>query len=148
MDLLVALDLYWDDGRLWVSADFENDDIVITTLSSSHTYLFKWQGFSETRWGKACSSARLFLRGLTSGMDGLYDMVKNDAAVSMYDLHGYERATPEVRKYFVAVAFGGYPAESLVMELFEDDAWLRRSEELRDTVSSEIAYVKQLVPYV
>lgn len=75
-------------------------------------------------------------------------MVKNDRGVGVFDLHGFEKATPSVRQYFVALAYGGSLAEVSVLDLFEDDAWLRRSDELRQTLGSEIDYVMELAPYV
>lgn len=141
-DHLVALDLNWDGSRLWANCQFKNDTGIRELSVSVLTYMMKWRDYSETRWGCACSSGRLFLRGLLAGLDGLYALVEE--MTNLQDLSGFERAIPAVRNFFVVVAFGGYPAESAGMELFEDDAWLLRADELRETMTSEMQYVQDL----
>jgi hypothetical protein len=126
IDELCAIDPWWDGRDLYVDAMFEKDEDIFGRASRLMVYFMRWMGFSETRWGKACRSARFVIRVVVVGLDGLVEIVKADPAVSLFDIGGYDRATPSVRKYFAVIAFAGLPAESLVMELFEDDRLLKR----------------------
>ena len=138
MEEIVALDPVWENGRLTVNADFELDADVFKTLEAVMAYMLRFRSFSETRWGKSCRSSRFILCALAVGLDGLVEHIEADDTVSMEKLSGFTRAVPLVRQYYAVNAFGCAPAESLVLEMLEDDRFARRAAELRSGMADEV----------
>lgn len=80
---VAAMDPLWENGRLWVNADFEHDEKVYDSLEVIIAYMFQFQSVSDTRWVKSCSSSRLELRSFAVGLPGLVEHVKADKTVGL-----------------------------------------------------------------
>ena len=140
---MLEVDLGWFNGVLYVDSAWEAEPNIIDTISGLVLYLMRWVAFSETRWAKVGMSSRLWLRSLAGGLYPLWRLVMEDAPISKYHIGGY-KAEHSVRLLLATAAFSPLSAESTLMALFEDDRFLRRTQELWDLAVSEITYLNNL----
>ena len=147
LDDLVYVDPFWDGTSLLVNKQLMHVENGWEQIASCVLYLLQWIMYSETRWAKVGRSARLLLRSLAIGLDGLVDIVKHDPNASMYHLNGFFRATPGIRRYIAIAAASTFPVEALAIELFDDDRVLRRVAELRGVLDEEYHYILSLPSY-
>lgn len=75
-----------------------------------------------------------------------WNIYTGDEHISKYHLSGYSRCDLSVGRMLAVAAFSPLAAESTLLELFEDDRFLMRSEMLWVTVTSEIRYIFDIVP--
>lgn len=66
--------------------------------------------------------------------------------ISKYHLRGYAKAGGGPRRLLAVATFSVLPAESTLVELFEDGRFLRSSNELWETAMSEMLYLREVVP--
>ena len=126
LEEIVFVDPYWDGHKLIVNAELEGDPLVWSRLRAIVLYMFRFFYISETRWGKVGKSARFLLRALCVGLDNVVDLCKAGGTCSMENLNGFYRATPAVREYYICAGTSSRPCEALVLELLQDDRFLRR----------------------
>ncbi len=81
------------------------------------------------------------MRSLAIGLDAIVKLVREDDAMSMYDLNGFNRCDFEVRRYVGIASFSVRPAESLQLELLEDDRLLTRFDDIWRAFEEEVEYV-------
>jgi hypothetical protein len=147
-DLVMEVDPFWDGAHLRVRAELASDTKCWEKVSACVMYLLKWSKFSETRWCAVGKSARLILRSISIGLDGLVKMVLDDPVVSNYHLNGFSRSDFFARRYLAVAAFSCFPAEGVLQELLFDDRLLKRAAVFRQTLDDEVEFLLNVPPYV
>ena len=148
-EVLCDLDFFWDGCSLSVHASWERKSHTFSTVTACVLFLFRWCSFSETRWAKVGLSGRYYLSSVAGGIDRVWRICMSDSTISKYHLSGYAKADVGVKRLLAIASFSALPAESLLLDIFEDDRWLKRSKELWETANSEIVYLTEIVsPYV
>ena len=148
MDLPSDLDLHWDGRVLRIHESWSERDDAIDTISTCLLYLLSWCSFSETRWAKVGVCGRRYIASLCGGIDRLHEICMGDPNITKYHLSGYSKADKRARSLLCTAAYSALPSESLLLELFEDDRYLRRSEDLWHVVTTEVAYLTDLPMFV
>lgn len=146
VDILCSLDRRWDGGSLSIHASWEGSEEGFSKISGCSLYLLRWSSFSETRWAKVGVCARMFVGSLAAGLDRLWELCMRDEHVSKYNLVGFSKADEGARRLLACAAFAAVPAESLLIQLFEDDRFLRKSGELWGELSLEVECLTDVLP--
>ncbi len=97
--------------------------------------------FSETRWAKVGVCGRRYIASLCGGIDRLHEICMGDPHITKYHLSGYSKADKRARSLLCTAAYSALPSESLLLELFEDDRYLRSSEAVWNAVTAEVSYL-------
>ena len=148
VELLSDLDLHWDGRVLRIHESWSGRGDAIDEISACLLYLLSWCSFSETRWAKVGVCGRRYIGSLCAGIDRLHQICMGDPHITRYHLSGYGKADKHARSLLCTAAYSALPSESLLLELFEDDRYLRRSEALWDTVETEVSYLADLPMFV
>ena len=112
---------FWDGVNFCVSQEYETKAGGIDDILGCISYLLHWSAFSETRWANVGRSGRLFARSLAGGLEPLWDICMEDDNISHWHLGGFKKATSDVRQYLFVAAFSALPAESVLLEVLQDD---------------------------
>ena len=107
-------------------------------------YCDSWQNFSDTRFGGVGPASRRWLISQSVGLDGLVDLVFEDARITTYHLNGYKRCKESVRRWMSIGSLACWPPESFIASLLEDDRFYRRAGELWEDIKTEVECVCSL----
>jgi len=142
LELFLVVNPYWDGKVLHVSAALLSDPDAIGAVTTLVRYCLKWVDFSDTRWTKVGEAARLWLRSLLVGIDGIVKLTEQNDAVCRWHLAGYfKRSTSSVRVYLAVAAAAGRPSESMLFDLLQDDRFLQRADQCWQILCDELQYL-------
>jgi hypothetical protein len=147
-ETLVSLDLNWDGDHLCVHDSWERHPKVFEDVAGCLLYLLRWLSFSETRWAKVGRSGRWFIRALAAGIEPLLQICLEDENISHYNMGGFTRATVDVREFLAVASFSALSAESVLLQIFEDDRMLLHADHWWELAIDEVRYVVNLPAYV
>lgn len=146
IDVVVDIDPIWDGVSLCVNSNVLRQPDGCAQLKVCLDYILRFFNFVDTRWGGVGEPSRCFMRSKSVGLSKLWEMCSEDST-DMSHLHGYAQATPPVLKFLAVAAVGSYPGESFLSEMLYDNRVLRRADEFRDAINSEIEYIFSLKSY-
>ena len=91
--------------------------------------------------GRCWTIGRRFVCSLCMGIESVVKLAENNSATSKYHLHGFNRASREVRRFLGIAACMARVPEAFVTELMEDDRLLLRSQECWQEMMDELMYL-------
>ena len=146
MDLMLWVNPHWHVGRqqLLVASYLEGDASAFAKVRFLVSFFLSWTKFSATRWAGVGHCCRKVVASQALGLDAMFKVVIADEGVQPYYTNGYKKATPEARLFVAVAAIAFYPAETVAIEILEDDRLILRQEELRLAMTEEMRYVSEL----
>jgi len=81
------------------------------------------------------------------GVEGVFQIAKDNHCIPMDDLTGFQRFRPEVGLYVMVGSLGAYPAEAVLALLMHDDRMLQDPHIYKKALKDEIAHVMNLNDY-
>ena len=108
MGLLLLVNPRWDERMecLKVSGSLQGDPEGYGKIRSVVMFCLQWQNWSDTRWTKFQTCAKLFLRSKAVGIDFLANMVAttDGSGNDKHYIHGFHRYTSVVVQKFFLIA--------------------------------------------
>ena len=144
---LVA-DPVWDGEHVVVSKEFEERNDALHVVKAVELYCASWRDWSETRWCKARSCARLYIRSLVVGVEGLISEVQHDGAADKVYLGGHARSSFEIRRYLIIAACSATCPDHVNARLLQDDRFFKFGAQLRIEMAAELRNIAQLCSLV
>ena len=147
IDTFAFMDPVYTNNVLRVNAALELEEGSRRKVGAAQLHCCTWTSMSLTRWGKVRDSAMRMVRSCLMGLEGLIDLVKQDDSISLYHLNGFDKASREVRTFYAVASISPVSAEAFVLELLQDDRFLKRADELWELIEEEFRFVLSLSAY-
>ena len=141
LEVVVDLNPWFADGRLWVAAKWNGHGKLDENLSRSLLYLFKFRQYTDSRWCTIGASCRVLVSCLAVGLESLIAFVRDDPGASDFYLHGFGRLTPEIKQYAVLASMVAYVPDSFLVEVMVDDRIGKRLSHLKTTMAEELSWL-------
>jgi len=93
---LVALNLHWEGGALWVNSRHKNDPDIMTRVQNAILYLWLFRKFTESRWCTVGLVSKAITASLSVGLDDLV-VTALAAGCKTYHIHGFAKLGAELR---------------------------------------------------
>ena len=148
IELFIFFDLEWDGYNLCFWAGAMRLPDWGKTLETLLTYSCCWVSFCRTRWASIGPCGRKYSRSEACGIAGLVEVCLEDPDIDPTHMRGYTQGTAEVRALLVAAAFVPRPAETVLLEVHEDDRLLKHCQQYQLEGDEEYAYLVSLPQYV
>ena len=144
LPLLCSMQPHWDGDTLWLSSTWEDRTDMWEQVVLLLSYAWRWTNWSDTRWMKAGKSGRRFLLSLECGLAGQVEHILEDPNVMPYRLHGFKRATVDVKLFFLTCSFCAVPCEEALINVCADDRTLRHAQSIKASVEDKYSYLSGL----
>ena len=143
LDLFCEVDPVWCPRRrvLIVSERLLDDPKGWEKASAVILECRKWRKWSLTRWGKVCRAGQMWVRGCATGVEAAVQQCFEDHTCSDTNLAGFLRASPAVRKLLAIASFAACPFDDFIVDLLDDDAFLRRAEGLKLKLWGQLEHI-------
>ena len=144
LDRVTEVAPWWDGSHLTVCATLKDDPDCLEKVSAVFLYFCRWRAFTETRWATIGPACRALVCCLCVGLEKLVSITRADTTVTDYNLHGFSRLSPSLKKFAVIAALASVVPDALLVELLADDRVVKRSETLRETVMEEMHWIESI----
>jgi hypothetical protein len=148
VESVAAVNPWFRDGTLFVSAEVLAQNNCLEEISAVVLYLLRLRRHTESRWMSVGLAARGLLGALAVGLGDMVAQLRATPGVSDMFLRNWERMSPDVAEFSVHASMVGFIADSLLVEVQEDDRLLSRREELMESVYEELQWIAGLADYV
>jgi len=143
LDDYCRVGMKWKNNVLHVSKELDNNPEGYQMLLAVWLHSMVWQTFSDTRWLQVGTSARIFLRTLCMGLDGLVSCARAGGSYE-YKGHNYDKLGSEERFFNAVCALSAYPCEALEAHVLHDDRVARNIDELTGLAKEELQYLEEV----
>jgi hypothetical protein len=141
--LFVQADPMWCEGELQVAEFLRNPNESLKKVRFLIRLCLTWRDWSETRWCKVHSAGTRWIRSVCLGVDSIVQFVLADSCASTSLIHGYKKASREVREYLVIATVSAQGPETVAKGLFEDDRFFMVGASLRGGVEQKIDQISK-----
>ena len=121
LDMLVALQLRWEDSWLFVAVRFEHDGGIIEQVTLILLFLWKFQAWAESRWCRTSFGCRGLIGSLFCGLEALVGFILRDDKQSHYYINGFTRLSPQIKKMACIVSATCEISDGPMHLMLEDD---------------------------
>ena len=149
LSLFVQYDPIFDaDGTLWINGQDEPDSSLAHKVVSMVMAVVRLDPFVENRWQSVYRSGQQMTRALLLGLDSLVARTLADPRIKNEYLHGWDRATFEVRYLACVSCLSMAPMDKLLTKLMEDDRALLHFEQWQAELSADMDALYDLPAYI
>ena len=92
------------------------------------------------------SSCRSQVASTLLGLNGLVSMIRADKSASDYWIHNYQEYSHDARLYATVAAVVCNVADSVLLELLEDDRLALRALEVKAAMQEELDWIAEISP--
>jgi hypothetical protein len=146
MNLFRKINPWWnpETSQLFVNASLALDPAGVDSVCGLLLFASSWDNFSDTRLGGVGTCCRKWLLSMCLGLTQLFKDTWDDRTTSRYYAGGYNRLGNVQRLWLCIGAVAWLPVESMVLDLLEDDRFLRRFDAVLEDMKAECHYVAAL----
>lgn len=119
-DLLLFLEMRFEDGLLCVAAKHANNPRIIRLVTKVQLKVWQFRAWTESRWLSIGPSARTLVVSVILGLDKLVRFCIDTKGCSKYHLGGFQ-PTVEVKGFLGAIAISSFVSETPLGMFMEDD---------------------------
>ena len=136
-EMLVELQLRCTDGVLYVAVRFEDDADIVEKVSSVLTIVFRWRGWTDSRWLSAGDSTRTLLASIILGIESL-------VSYALHHGHSPKKLTNVVKQFVVQAALISFVADSALALLLTDDRLPVMWSALKLEIQCELEFIMDI----
>ena len=149
LTIVVEMDPFWNaaDRVLEVSRRFEVDPKRYEKVANVLLFFFRWLDFSETRWAGVVRSAQKCVASLLVGIEQVVTLAYRHKRITYY-LGGFTRLNLAARRYLCIAAIAQRPLGNVVLDLLQDDRFLRNADALKNELNTDAGVSRGLPMFV
>ena len=144
VELLVALQLRWEDGHLACAKAYEACDDVVQQVTMCLLRCWRFKKFSDSRWVSIGTSCRCMLSALALGLADLVEFVLASDTASTYFISGFKYLDKDVKRLLGVVGMSSFLSDSLLSQLLEDDRVLRTLPSLESDIRAKLCDINDI----
>ena len=127
VQLLVVLQLRFENGQLFVIAAMEGDPGVVSMVTVCLLGLWRFRNWSAARWCGILQSSRCLIGAVLVGLQHLVRHILDYPRFSNYYIAGFQNLTPKMVEASCTVCACGHVSERCLASLLKDDQALGQS---------------------
>ena len=144
VELLVDLQLRWQDGKLWVAGTWQGNDKLPELITQCFMHVWSFKVFSDSRWCGLTACCRSLVASLTLGLRSLVNDIIASGRYSTYYIGGFGNLNDDVIRLCLRVAASGHVSDTILCMVLEDDRLPKLMDDILEEIDAEVNYVTSL----